>query len=473
MIKGRKLSFDKRFGTEMGDFLGSTNCAIVTYIGSVTKIEGKMTDNFVIQFNYCDSISEYHNSLDSKFVKAKNELELMLAKTYNKYDKLCFINDIISEINSFIRFLKKNTDDSFTHKLYHFSNLSKVKKYQTVTIDESYCQEYYYWMIHYLEKMFAFLNNQLIINQYTNQDEFPIHHSMMPDVNSSTKEKPLEFFEFLFNRKGISNLRKNFIQSFDIYESADYKYDSQTETMICFHQEDLSSEWLETKKTFNDYFSSLLISEFHKSCKYIDDYISEQKKKSSINLYIKLNLSKLNNLLLSIEQDFEANKYENSSKPITGLIKFIHKNYFDFLPIKKVEEINAVEISDSIFTKKTTNYCFKIKAGASKKTKANSLFDALVIEKYVDIASKNDFINAFTGYQPKNKIIWIGNFGDLKTFINYCFSSSFIEKKSKKWVITSNIFISNEINFDSNQIRSTKETLSKEKIKNLFNSLKV
>jgi hypothetical protein len=131
------------------------------------------------------------------------------------------------------------------------------------------------------------------------------------------------------------------------------------------------------------------------------------------------------------------------------------------------------EKNDSISNKNPTKYYFKILGGASKKIKARTLFDDLVKGKHVDIASKNDFINAFTGYEPSSKINWIGAFGDLKTFINYCLSSKFIEKTPIKWVITSNIFISNGIIFDDSSIRSTKETLMKDKIIKLVDSARL
>jgi len=464
MIKGRILTFDKRFGTEMSYFLSSINCANATYKGSQIKVDGKMTDNLEIQFNYCKSSNEYKKFLSKKYDNAKDEFEITLAETHNKYDKISLITDIISDVSSFLKFLKKNTDGSFTHKLFQFSNLSTDKKNKLKTIDESFCQDYYYWMHHYSNKMYDFLENQLKNNRVTNQDEFPIPPSLIQNENNSTKENPLEYFEYLFKRNGITKLRNNFIHYYDYNESADYKYDKESETMTYYIREDVTGKWIETKKTFNDYYSSRLYNEFRISRKFIDDYINEQKKESAITVYVKLNLIKLKNLLIAIERDKEAQKYENSHKPINGLIQFFQENYFDFLPNKKVEEK-----SDSISTKTTTKYYFKIKAGASKKNKAKSLFDALEKGKYVDITSKNDFINAFTGYEPTSKINWIGPFGDLKTLIIHCIQSESLEKTPNKWVITSEIFLSKGINFDSRKIASTKKTLSHNKIIKLAN----
>ena len=119
-------------------------------------------------------------------------------------------------------------------------------------------------------------------------------------------------------------------------------------------------------------------------------------------------------------------------------------------------------------TEKNLNY-FKIAAYPSVK-KAEQLADALILKNYIDKNSRKDFINAFTGYSPKDKIIWKGHFGDLKTFINHSIKEKFLEKVSQKWIITSTIFSDKEIAFSKDSIRSTKETISKENIKKLVDN---
>ena len=119
-------------------------------------------------------------------------------------------------------------------------------------------------------------------------------------------------------------------------------------------------------------------------------------------------------------------------------------------------------------TEKNLNY-FKIAAYPSVK-KAEQLADALILKNKIDKNSRKDFINAFTGYSPKDKIIWKGHFGDLKTFINHSIKEKFLEKVSQKWIITSTIFSDKEIAFSKDSIRSTKETISKENIKKLVDN---
>jgi len=112
---------------------------------------------------------------------------------------------------------------------------------------------------------------------------------------------------------------------------------------------------------------------------------------------------------------------------------------------------------------------FKIALYPSAK-KAEQLADALILKNKIDKNSRKDFINAFTGFPPKDKIIWKGHFGDLKTFINHCIKEKYLEKISKKWIITSTIFSDKEIAFSKDSIRSTKETKSKENIKKIVDN---
>ena len=119
-------------------------------------------------------------------------------------------------------------------------------------------------------------------------------------------------------------------------------------------------------------------------------------------------------------------------------------------------------------TEKTLTY-FKIAVYPSAK-KTEQLADALILKNKIDKNSRKDFINAFTGFPPKDKIIWKGHFGDLKTFVNHCIKEKYLEKVSQKWIITATIFLNNEIAFNEDQIRSTKETKSKENIKKIVDN---
>lgn len=158
-------------------------------------------------------------------------------------------------------------------------------------------------------------------------------------------------------------------------------------------------------------------------------------------------------------------KFELIEKDIRSKKKELTENYNEFKksiinPSKKQNEIKI----------KNSEFAFKIKAFASKKSIASSLFERLEKEKYVDINSKNDFINAFIGNNPDNKINWTGMFGDLKSFINHAIEQKLIENARTKWVITSEIFTHEKIHFSSKKIKDTEITMNGNKIKKIVQS---
>lgn len=166
--------------------------------------------------------------------------------------------------------------------------------------------------------------------------------------------------------------------------------------------------------------------------------------------------------------DYESKKY------FLELQKdfFLHAFYIESIRI--IELINNLLPSRTIVetsSKKTNLNCFKIKAGHSKTNKARALFEYLVAKNYIDSSAKRDFINAFTGTPPLNKINWIGNFGDLKTLIDQSIEMEFIEKIINKWVVAANIFLKDGEDFTNVQIKDTEETKKIDEIKKILNSI--
>jgi hypothetical protein len=160
------------------------------------------------------------------------------------------------------------------------------------------------------------------------------------------------------------------------------------------------------------------------------------------------------------------------------LVKYMQKDFYLYAfylesekIVKLIDQLKSPKINNRLIEEKTELDFFKILAGHSKKNKAKSLFEALEKEKYLNTASKDDFINAFTGTPPSIKIDWKGNFGDLKTLINHSIEIGLIENKTKKWVVTSNIFSHNGANFDSNNIKDTAVTKNENDLKKIINSI--
>jgi hypothetical protein len=105
-----------------------------------------------------------------------------------------------------------------------------------------------------------------------------------------------------------------------------------------------------------------------------------------------------------------------------------------------------------------------------KKSKAIFLFKALAELGCMAQSSEIDFVNAFTGNPVTKKINWIGNFGDLKTFINWSIEKGLIEKSRRQLIITSNVFTAKGIAFNSKAIKDTKPSTKDAKIKRIVNS---
>jgi len=148
--------------------------------------------------------------------------------------------------------------------------------------------------------------------------------------------------------------------------------------------------------------------------------------------------------------------------------------YFIYGYMKRLE-IELIKLSTKpvpiIKESKNKDFYFKIIGGASKKNKAEELFEKLEKVKYIDIECKNDFVKAFTGRTPTNKINWIGDFGNLKSLINYSISENLIEKVNAKWLYTSKLFSLNNDDFNHKDINSTKKTKIDDKIREIVSSV--
>ena len=426
MIKGVKRKgkeYDGKFDPEMGIFLGSFSSIIQTSSDSSTR------------FNNSESPSELKSLLNNEFESAKAELIETLLNTYLKLDKLNLLSEIAIEIKTLKRLMVNNP------------------------IDESYSQEDCNCLKEVLEKMNDFIEGQKQIFESTNQNDYPVPYYMIPDKEASSFEKPLHYFEYLFNRNGLEYLRNNFIQYYSSDDYADSTYDKETETVTHNHYDIETGEWSETFSDFKSFFDERLETEYYISKKLIDDYVDEQKEEAVVVFFIKRTLDKLNSLLSKIADSAEALKYNNSKRPINALIQHIHKKYKIFVDDKKIALKNITEIHKS----------FKlIGTQAAIKNKAIDLHTSLFINKYVTLECKKDFIKIFTGQQPENKIVWNGLKGELKLFINLLSEKGKIEDcKSNKWKITAANFKFPNEDFISTAIKDTKEAKNDIKLTNI------
>lgn len=448
MIFGEPIRFDGRFGENMGQFLGLINSASATYKGSQIEINGKITDNSETRFNLNSSILYYRTSLIRGYENSLRELENTLSETYNKFDKLFLIVQIITEVESFNGLLTKTSDGVYLHKLFEFINLSEDKIEKEKIYTETNFQEYYKWMDHYLKKTLSFLINLKEITEKTNQTDFVLPKSMLLDKNTSTKSNPLEYFEYLFNRQGFFYLKQSFIPSEEDCLQGDAYYNHETETITYHYQDNETGEWEESESKFTDYYYKRLYSEYQISQKKTDEHICDLKDEASVTFFIKLTLSKLKYLKISIDRNNDAKKYEDSKRPINGLINFIHEKYADFIPkdmLGDTVKVDSLDSNKSIIPqqnllpspKKTvTTFKWNSKSDMALSTALwQSLKDAKIISKSTEL---DVFHKAFNGSIPDNplRIHWTA-IGKNK-LINKCLIFYLLDKLAEKNLIEEN-----------------------------------
>lgn len=167
-----------------------------------------------------------------------------------------------------------------------------------------------------------------------------------------------------------------------------------------------------------------------------------------------------------ISYDNSKIKFELFEKDLRFKKKELINNYNEYKKSieKPTDKTNELKIINSV-------YAFKIIAGASKKNKAADLFETLVKGNYIDITSKNDFIDAFIGKNPNKKINWIGAFGDLKSFIKYSISENLIEKVSTKWIYTTHLFTHRNNEITNSSLNNAKITTNDSSIKKIVKSI--
>lgn len=114
---------------------------------------------------------------------------------------------------------------------------------------------------------------------------------------------------------------------------------------------------------------------------------------------------------------------------------------------------------------------FLIKDSSTRHYKAQSLSEKLISKNYISKECKANFINAFSGTKPKEKIDWIGDFGDLKSFIKYCNTEKLFNDNIDIWVIAAEVFTFKKVAITSRKIKDTKITKNDLNVKTLVKSI--
>ncbi|NLR64843.1 hypothetical protein HGH92_11060 [Chitinophaga varians] len=345
MLTNIPRSYKFRFENNFIDFLNLIKTASVTFKGQDLEIDGQLEGHSDISFNLYRGIDKFKRVLSDAWHDSNNSLEETLDNTYLKTDKFFLLSRYITEVESIQQLLTIEKGD-FSHKNFYFSNISTEQKYQVVTLDQKEFQEYYFWMDHYVKKMLSYLNHIKSAIENVPQEEFRIPEYMKPDPNDSSFENPIGCFEYLFLNNGISRMRNQFVPTEEDYYHNDIIYDKEKEVLTIHDQDPETGEW-ETKVVhFKDKYRNRLYSSFLLSRKLIDEHINKDKKDDEIRTFISLILGKLKYLLKSIESNKDAIKYEESPKPIRGLIRYLYEKYDFFCP--KADDLVEDILSEKI-----------------------------------------------------------------------------------------------------------------------------
>ena len=190
--------------------------------------------------------------------------------------------------------------------------------------------------------------------------------------------------------------------------------------------------------------------------------MSDVKFQNQANIH---NLEILNKLHKTKQETLLKEFSKSETKYIKTIKKWLQneKEYFSsVVPIinqKVLPQANKVEIIKAL----------KLNGlQATIKDKAIDLHSSLVTKQYLNEECKKDFVKVFTGQQSENKISWLGQKGELKSFIDYLLSLGKIENcQNNKWQITAANFKFLNDEFKPDNIKDTKKAKNDIKIKQI------
>ncbi len=151
--------------------------------------------------------------------------------------------------------------------------------------------------------------------------------------NSSSIEKPLNFFNYFFEYGGFYKYHRNCLQ--DIYQNIEAhikEFDKEKE-MIYFETWDQElGEMVEWSISFNEELAKKLYSEYLLTIRFIDEKINTLNRKTDIKLFIKKTIPVLKHLFITVQKNSEMLKYKANSFFILEIIKIIISKYKPFCP---------------------------------------------------------------------------------------------------------------------------------------------
>ena len=173
-----------------------------------------------------------------------------------------------------------------------------------------------------------------------------------------------------------------------------------------------------------------------------------------------------------LNQDKNKLQFEKKEKAYINSIKQWLKNEEEFITTFNSINLPKLQATQSKDDKKTED-SFTLIAAQTSDEPIKELFDRLVSFNCIRLESKSDFLKVFKNKIPTSKIDWVGDFGDLRSFISLLKSENKIKKVGNRhWLIAIKLFLRNGNTFDNKTISDTKPTNNHTKILEIVQSIK-
>ncbi|MBK7244391.1 MAG: hypothetical protein IPH98_11095 [Saprospiraceae bacterium] len=152
--------------------------------------------------------------------------------------------------------------------------------------------------------------------------------------DSSTKQSPLEYFEYLYTRDGIKDLHIWFLRTYSQYDITELvDYNPETETIERWNLELVNGECINVdySTSFKEIFLNAAKEQFRISRKLINNRVDELLKKDEKLEFLTNIQEKLIWFKKVIYRDRNLNKYSFVDLPINNLIYFIKERFPDYI----------------------------------------------------------------------------------------------------------------------------------------------
>lgn len=235
--------------------------------------------------------------------------------------------------------------------------------------------------------------------------------------DSSTKQRPLEYFEYLYTRDGIKELHLWFLRTYSQYYDNDLiDYDPETETIEQWNLELVNGECVNVdySTSFKEIFLNATKEQFRISRKLINSRVDELLKKDEKIEFLTNIQETLIWFKKVINRDRNLNKYSFAALPINNLTNFIKERFPGYILenssffTDKHEEVYTNSKNDKLLNNsEIISNTFKwIRDPAVLKL----LYTELIRLEFIpDTTEFSLFENSFSGSntEPQKKIQWL------------------------------------------------------------------